>query len=43
MLACLSLEPRFAGLNLAEGNGFLRAIEDRSTPYVGGEVKPEVP
>jgi hypothetical protein len=36
------LEPRFAGSNLAEDDGFLRAIKVRSTTPFGGEVKPSV-
>jgi hypothetical protein len=35
--------PRFAGLNPAEGDGFLRAIKIRSMPSFGGEVKPSAP
>jgi hypothetical protein len=38
-LSCLPLNPRFAGLNLAEDYGFLRAIKIRSTTSFGGEGK----
>jgi hypothetical protein len=34
------LVPSFAGLKPAEDDGFLRAIEIRSTTFFGGEVKP---
>jgi hypothetical protein len=37
---CLPLNPRFAGSNPAVGDGFLRAIKIRSTPFFG-EVKPK--
>jgi hypothetical protein len=37
------LESRFTGSNLADDDGFLRAIKIRSTTYFGGEVKPAVP
>jgi hypothetical protein len=39
-LACLLLDPRFAGSNPAEDDGFLRAIKIRSTTSFGGKVKP---
>jgi hypothetical protein len=35
----LLLDPRFAGSNSAEDNGFLRAIKIRSATSFGGEVK----
>jgi hypothetical protein len=38
-LSCLPLNPRFAGLNLAEDYGFLRAIKIRSTTFFGGKGK----
>jgi hypothetical protein len=41
--ACLPLDPRFAGSNPAEDDGFLRVIKIRSTTSFGGEVKPSVP
>jgi hypothetical protein len=31
------------GSNLAEDDGFLRAIKIRSTTYFRGEIKPSVP
>jgi hypothetical protein len=37
------LDPRFVGSNLAEDDGFLRAIKIRSATSFGGEVKPSVP
>jgi hypothetical protein len=37
------MDPRFAGSNPADDNGFLRAIKIRSTASFGGEVKPSVP
>jgi len=43
LLGCLPLNLRFAGSNLAEGDGFLRAIKIRKTPSVEGEVKPSAP
>jgi hypothetical protein len=42
-LSCLPLNPRFAGSNPTEGDGFLRAIKIRSTTAFGGEVKPSAP
>jgi hypothetical protein len=44
-LACLTLDPRFAGVNPTESDGFLRlrAIKIRSTPSFGGEVKQSAP
>jgi hypothetical protein len=32
-----------AGLNLAEDDGFLRAIKIRTRTSFGGEIKPSVP
>jgi hypothetical protein len=43
VVACLPLDPRFAGSNPAEDDGFSRVIKIRSTPSFGGEVKPSVP
>jgi hypothetical protein len=37
------LDPRFAGSNLVEDDGFLRAIKISSTSSFGGEVKPSAP
>jgi hypothetical protein len=34
------LDSRFAGSNLAEDDGFLRAIKLPSTPSFRGEIKP---
>jgi hypothetical protein len=39
MAACLSLDPRFTGSNPAEDDGFLKAINIRSTTSFEGEVK----
>jgi hypothetical protein len=39
----LPLNLKFASSNPAEGDGLLIAIEIRSTPSFGGEVKPVVP
>jgi hypothetical protein len=43
VVACLPLDPRFAGSNPAEDDGFLRVIKIRSTPSFGGEGKSSVP
>jgi hypothetical protein len=43
VVVCLPLDPRFAGSNPAEGDGFLRVIKIRSTTSFKGEVKPSVP
>jgi hypothetical protein len=40
VVACLPLDPRFAGSNPVEDDGFLRVIKIRSTNSCGGEVKP---
>jgi hypothetical protein len=39
----LPLDPRFAGSNPAEDDGFLKAIKIRSPTSFGGEIKPAVP
>jgi hypothetical protein len=39
----LPSDPRFMGSNLAESNGFLRAIKIHSMPYFGGEVQLPAP
>jgi hypothetical protein len=39
----LQLDPKFAGSNAAEDDGFLRAIKIHSTTSIGGEVKPSIP
>jgi hypothetical protein len=39
----LSLDPRLADSNPAEGDGFLRAGKVRNTPSFGGEVKSSPP
>jgi hypothetical protein len=36
----MALNPRFAGSNPADSDGFLTAIKIRSTTSFGGEVKP---
>jgi hypothetical protein len=43
VVAFLPLDPRFAGSNPAEDDGFLRVIKIRSTTSFGGEVKPSAP
>jgi hypothetical protein len=43
VVACLPLDPRFTGSNLAEDDGFLRVIKIHSTTSFGGEVKLSVP
>jgi hypothetical protein len=43
VVECLPLDPRFAGSNPAEKDGFLRVIKISSTASFGGEVKPSVP
>jgi hypothetical protein len=43
VVECMPLDPRFAGSNLAEDDGFLKAIKFRSTTSFGEEVKPSVP
>jgi hypothetical protein len=42
-LACLLLDPRFAGSNSTDDDGFLMATKIRSTTSVGGEIKTLVP
>jgi hypothetical protein len=37
------LDPRFAGLNPAEGDGFLRVIKIHKKASFGGKVKPPTP
>jgi hypothetical protein len=39
----LAIGPKVRGLKPGLGNGFLRAIKTRSTPSLGGEVKPSDP
>jgi hypothetical protein len=43
VVACLPLDPRFAGSNPADDGGFLRVIKIRRTTSFGGEVKLSVP
>jgi hypothetical protein len=43
VLACLTLNLRFAGSNPAEDDGFLRVIKITSTTSFGGDVKPSSP
>jgi hypothetical protein len=40
VVACLPLDPRFMGSNLAKDDGFLRVIHIHSTNFFTGEVKP---
>jgi hypothetical protein len=42
-VAYLPLDPRFAGSDLAEDSGFLRAVDIYGTTSFGGEVKLSVP
>jgi hypothetical protein len=42
VVACLPVDPRFVGSNLAKVNGFLRAIKIHSVTSFRGEVKPLV-
>jgi hypothetical protein len=39
----LPLNPKFAGSNPAEDDGFIRAIQSVALTSFGGEVKPAVP
>jgi hypothetical protein len=43
VVSVLSLDPRFADSNPADGDGLLRAMIIRSTPSFGGEVKLSAP
>jgi hypothetical protein len=43
MVSVLAIVPGFASSNPAEGDGFLGAVKVRSTPSLGGEVKPSAP
>jgi hypothetical protein len=43
VVACLQLDPRFAGSSPAEDDGFLGVIKIRSTTSFGGDVKSSVP
>jgi hypothetical protein len=42
VVACLPLDPKFAGSNAAEDDGFLRAIKIRSAASFRGELKPSL-
>jgi hypothetical protein len=42
LIACLPLDPKFAGSNLAEDDGILRVMHIHSTTSFVGEVKPSV-
>jgi hypothetical protein len=42
VVACLPLDPRFAGSNSTEDDEFLKAIKIYSATSFGGEVKPSV-
>jgi hypothetical protein len=41
MANMLGIRLKVRGFKPDQGNGFLRAIKIHSTPYFGGEVKPE--
>jgi hypothetical protein len=43
VVSVLATGPKDRGFKPGRGDGFLRAIEMRSTPSFGWEVKPEVP
>jgi hypothetical protein len=43
VVSVLAIGPKGRGFNPGRGDGFLRAIQIRSTPSFGREVKPEVP
>jgi hypothetical protein len=43
MLSCLLLDPRFADLNPAVSDGFLRSIQTHNTASFEGKVKPSAP
>jgi hypothetical protein len=43
MVSALAIRPRVRGFRPSRGDGFSRATKIRSTPSVGGEVKPETP
>jgi hypothetical protein len=43
VMVSVPLDPRFAGSNPAQCDGFLRAIKIPSMPSFGGEVKPSAP
>jgi hypothetical protein len=43
VIACLPLDPRFAGSKPAGDDGFLSVIKIRSTSSFGGEVQSSVP
>jgi hypothetical protein len=43
MVIVLAIRPKVRGFKLGRGDGFLRAIQIRSTPSFGGEVKPSAP
>jgi hypothetical protein len=43
VVSVLAAGPIGRGFEPGQGDGFVRAIKIRSTPYFGWEVKPEVP
>jgi hypothetical protein len=43
MVSVLAVGPKFRGFTPGRGDGFLKAIKIRSTPSIGGEVKPSAP
>jgi hypothetical protein len=43
MVTVLAIGPKVRGFKPDRGDGFLRAMKIRSTPYFGGEVKPASP
>jgi hypothetical protein len=43
VVTCLPLDPRIAGSNPSEDDGFLRVIKILRTTFFGREVKPSIP
>jgi hypothetical protein len=43
VVSVLAPGPKGRGFEPVQGDGFLRAIKNRSTPSFGWKVKPEVP
>jgi hypothetical protein len=43
MVNVLAIGPKVRWFKPDRGDGFLRAMKIRSTPYFGGEMKPESP
>jgi hypothetical protein len=43
VVSVIAIRPKFRGFRPGRGCGFLRAIKISSTPFFGGEVKPQAP